>query len=145
MPVTSTDDSTSRAVILPPGVTIEAVFALREELAARSTKAKRIVAEHATARRVFLRSPDEVLAAAGRDGNSDALAELWHRHVSAVRRQLADAAPDYTPYTALADEVLDEVHDRIGEFTGTEPGSFARWLTDVIVPPVIEHRGPAAD
>lgn len=144
MPMTATDDTASRAVyILPPGVTIESVFALREELAARSARANQIVAEHAAARRVFLRSPDEALAAALRDlGDLGAFEELCKRYQVTVMR-LAYAAAGYG-VKALADEVFGDAQDRIGEFTGTEPGSFARWLTEVIVPPVIEHRGPAA-
>lgn len=142
MPMTTTpSDSAQRAVVLPPGVTIEQVFAMRDELAARSAKAARLVAEHTAARRAFLRSPDEALAAAVRDlGDDGAFEELRKRYQSAVT-SLVYAAPGYG-VKALADEVFGDVQDRISEFTGTEPGSFARWLTEVVVPPVIEHRIP---
>lgn len=140
--MTTTPSSTAQhAVVLPPGVTIEQVFACRDELAARSAKAARLVAERAAARRVFLRSPDEALAAAVRDlSDQGAFEELRKRYQITVTH-LVYAAPGYG-VKALVDEVFGDARDRISEFDGTEPGSFARWLTEVIVPPVIENRIP---
>jgi hypothetical protein len=141
MPMTTADDSAARTVTLPPGVTIEAVFALREELAARSARANRIVAEASAERRVFLRSPDEVLAAASRDGDEDALSELRRRYRGTVLR-LVQANTDYSRPSDLVGEVFDDMREHIGEFTGDSDGEFGCWLTEVIVPPVIEHRTP---
>jgi DNA-directed RNA polymerase specialized sigma24 family protein len=98
--------------------------------------------------RAFLRSPDETLAEAARNGDGTAFAELRARYLRPVRRHIdqrtayanVGASPTGTGPDVLADEVFAEVRDRLAEFTSTQPGTFRAWLYGTVVAAVIEHR-----
>jgi hypothetical protein len=100
------------------------------------------------ARRAFLRSPDETLAQAARNGDDTAFTEIRARYLHPVRLHISQAtayanlgtSPTGTGPAVLADEVFTELRDRLAEFTSTQPGAFRAWLYRDIVHAVTEHR-----
>jgi hypothetical protein len=92
------------------------------------------------ARRAFLRSPDEVLAAAARAGDGGAFGELEARYWLGVQRYVGEHTR-YARPEVLVEEVFSEAGDRLGGFRGDEPGAFGLWLFGTVAHSVIEHRG----
>lgn len=77
--------------------------------------------------------PDDELVRLAANGDRAAFAVLYHRHVAAVHRQLAGAAPDAPALTALIVQVfsdamrhLDELGQRSSEDVGATLAAIAR-------------------